>query len=228
MLVIQPVDLADSGVIWIKLAPGLFWLWPPDYFSRCLGHLRAEETENCSTVDLDEPDSSGLADLAIPSWQIVSIHGSHPAAGRDADRSGRGLHRRPSSFPGAGRLWLQIVTSAYMPSFHILDPQYRLAPSSISISERHGSSRTFVPRLVTRQYQLCNPFRLIEDYRFPFQRLGGVFSWLNSACTGFSDALRPEQAATELPATVICGGLRRTRAAQTAFIFSIPETTRME
>ena len=80
------------------------------YFSWRVGHLHTGKTENCSTVDLGEPDSSELDSIreSTPGGPIRFMDRVRLLRIGLRSSPGRGLHRRSNSFSGQsqGGDWL--------------------------------------------------------------------------------------------------------------------------
>ena len=167
-------------------APRLFWLWPLQII-----FLAASVTYVPKKLKIARPliwmSQIVLGGLILANPFLANRLNSWIAsgyAGRDADEI-QAVDYIGDQVRSQGRaraaIGYQIVTSAYMPSFHILDPQYKVgAQFDFYFRQRHGILNTDLCAEGTSprdEYQIVQSVSADrEDYRFPFQPdLGGVF-----------------------------------------------------
>jgi hypothetical protein len=159
-------------------APRLFWLWPLQVI-----FLAASVTYLASKLRIARPlihVSQILLALIIfgnslllsrfNSWLESGYAGSDPERMRAVDYVAAQLRSEGRLETSIGYL---IITPAYMPAFHILDPHYKVgADFDFYFKQRHGISNT--DRCAEGaspgdEYQIVQSLSNgLEDYRFPF------------------------------------------------------------
>jgi hypothetical protein len=159
-------------------APRLYWIWPLQVI-----FLAAAVTYLPSKLRIARPLSwmsqillaliifgNPLLVSRFNSWLESGHAGSDPEQIRAVDYIGGQLRSQGRSKAAIG---YHVITSAYMPAFHILDPQYKVgAEFDFYFKHRHGISNTGLcaegasPR---DEYQIVQSISNgLEDYRFPF------------------------------------------------------------
>ena len=159
-------------------APRLFWLWPLQviflgasvtYIPAKLRIARPLIWASQIVLSLIVFANPLLADR-FDSWIASGYSGSDSDQVQAVDYIGGQIRSQGRVRAAIG---YQIVTSAYMPAFHILDPQYKVgAEFDFYFKQRHGILNTDLCAEGTSpgdEYQIVQTISSgREDYRFPF------------------------------------------------------------
>jgi hypothetical protein len=167
-------------------APRLFWLWPLQviFLAASVTYLPWKLRISRPLIRMSQIllvlviFGNSLLVSRFNSWLESGYAGSDAERIRAVDYIGGQLRSQGRSQAAIG---YQIITSAYMPAFHILDPQYKVgAEFDFYFKHRHGISNT------DRCAEGASPgddYQIVqsvsdgpEDYRFPFlANLGSHF-----------------------------------------------------